>query len=59
MAGQGVSPVFESRRRFIAGADAINLAEQKVAALHADIDAYRTGLRRSPLTTARDRVAEA
>ncbi len=28
-------------RRFIAGADAIALAEQKVAALQADIDAYR------------------
>jgi NAD(P)-dependent dehydrogenase (short-subunit alcohol dehydrogenase family) len=28
-------------RRFIAGADAIDLAEQKVAALHEQIDAYR------------------
>ena len=28
-------------RRFIAGADAIAGAEQKVAALKADIDAYR------------------
>jgi NAD(P)-dependent dehydrogenase (short-subunit alcohol dehydrogenase family) len=31
----------EPPRRFIAGADAIALAEQKVASLQADIDAYR------------------
>jgi len=31
----------EPPRRFIAGTDAIALAEQKVAALQADIDAYR------------------
>jgi len=31
----------EPPRRFIAGADAIALAEQKIAALQADIDAYR------------------
>ena len=31
----------EPPRRFIAGADAIALAEQKVATLQADIDAYR------------------
>jgi NAD(P)-dependent dehydrogenase (short-subunit alcohol dehydrogenase family) len=36
-----IANVEQPPRRFIAGADAIALAEQKVAALQADIDAYR------------------
>ena len=53
IAGQQPPP-----RRFIAGADAVAIAEQKVAVLQAQINAYRdlsTSLARDEVTVAEDR----